>query len=74
LSAPALHPVYSATKHAVVGLTKCYGSDYHLERTGVRVNAVCPTLAKTNIQKNINCQSLDEGESTRLLANVKLLE
>ncbi|GBN98914.1 hypothetical protein AVEN_102418-1 [Araneus ventricosus] len=69
-----LLPVYCATKHAVVGLTKSYGSDYHLERTGVRVNAICPTKTKTNLQLNISSHSLDEAECTRLAANVKFLE
>ncbi|XP_055946009.1 15-hydroxyprostaglandin dehydrogenase [NAD(+)]-like [Argiope bruennichi] len=74
LSGNALHPVYSATKHAVVGFTKSYGSAYHLERTGVRVNAICPTLANTNLQKNIYSSSLDEGECSRQLANINILE
>ncbi|CAL1284467.1 unnamed protein product [Larinioides sclopetarius] len=70
----SVYPVYSATKHAVVGLTKSYGSDYHLERTGVRVNALCPAATKSILQQNISRNSLDEGESIRLHREVKFLE
>ncbi len=36
---------YSASKHAVVGLTRAVASE--LGGTGVRVNAVCPTFVRT---------------------------
>ena len=36
---------YSASKHAVVGLTKAEADEY--SRFGVRVNAICPAFAKT---------------------------
>ncbi|KAG5678578.1 hypothetical protein PVAND_008240 [Polypedilum vanderplanki] len=34
-------PIYCATKHAIVGLTKAYGNDYHYNLTGVRVICYC---------------------------------
>jgi len=36
---------YSATKHAVVGLTKTAAKEYG--KQGIRVNAICPALTKT---------------------------
>lgn len=35
-------PVFTATKHAVAALTRCYGDKYHTDLTGVRVLALCP--------------------------------
>lgn len=35
-------PVFTATKHAVAALTRCYGDQCHVELTGVRVVAMCP--------------------------------
>lgn len=36
-------PVFTATKHAVAALTRSYGDPYHLNLTGVRVVALCPS-------------------------------
>lgn len=36
-------PVFTATKHAVAALTKCYGNQYHVNLTGVRVISICPS-------------------------------
>jgi 15-hydroxyprostaglandin dehydrogenase (NAD) len=35
-------PVYTATKHAILGLTKSSGDPYHFNITGVKVIAYCP--------------------------------
>ncbi|GJQ71203.1 hypothetical protein Trydic_g1100 [Trypoxylus dichotomus] len=43
-------PVFTATKHAVAALTRSYGDPYHVNLTGVRVIAVCPTPAETALQ------------------------
>ncbi|XP_070499395.1 15-hydroxyprostaglandin dehydrogenase [NAD(+)]-like [Chironomus tepperi] len=34
-------PIYTATKHAIIGLTKAYGDQYHFNQTGVRVICYC---------------------------------
>ncbi|KAI8331946.1 hypothetical protein BC941DRAFT_517327 [Chlamydoabsidia padenii] len=40
-----LAPMYSASKHAIIGLTKSYGS--LLKPTNIRVNAVAPSFIET---------------------------
>jgi NAD(P)-dependent dehydrogenase (short-subunit alcohol dehydrogenase family) len=47
LVATAFDPIYGANKHAVVGLVRAVGAAY--ANTGVRVNALCPGFADTNI-------------------------
>ncbi|GFG40407.1 hypothetical protein Cfor_07241 [Coptotermes formosanus] len=42
-------PVYVATKHAVIGLSRSFGLPYHFDRTGVRVLAMCPGVTDTRL-------------------------
>lgn len=52
-------PSYSASKHAVLGLTKSAGLYY--ARRGIRINAVCPGGVRTAIMDD-NIVNLDGGE------------
>lgn len=45
---PAL-PVYSTSKHGLVGLARCLGRHPSALRANVRVNAVCPAIVDTPI-------------------------
>jgi NAD(P)-dependent dehydrogenase (short-subunit alcohol dehydrogenase family) len=47
LAGAARLSVYSAAKHGVVGLTRAAAAEYASK--GIRVNAVCPSYARTNM-------------------------
>lgn len=52
-------PIYSANKHAVVGLVRSIGDLYAAE--GIRVHALCPSFAHTNIIKGSEQTLMDMG-------------
>jgi NAD(P)-dependent dehydrogenase (short-subunit alcohol dehydrogenase family) len=45
---------YSASKHGVIGLTKCAAMDYAGE--GIRINAICPGLVRTSLVEGVMAQ------------------
>jgi NAD(P)-dependent dehydrogenase (short-subunit alcohol dehydrogenase family) len=49
--APPFDPVYVANKHAVVGLVRSLAVEYASQ--DIRVNALCPSFAETNIIEGI---------------------
>ncbi|XP_054717597.1 uncharacterized short-chain type dehydrogenase/reductase y4vI-like [Uloborus diversus] len=57
---PAL-PIYVASKHAVVGLTRSYGLPHHFEKDGVLFAALCPSFVNTDILDDIRTKSLIQG-------------
>jgi NAD(P)-dependent dehydrogenase (short-subunit alcohol dehydrogenase family) len=59
LTGTAFDPVYGANKHAVVGLVRALGDDW--PNQGVRVNALCPGFADTEIVNEIRGMLSDSG-------------
>ena len=59
LVAAPFDPIYCANKHAVVGLVRSLGSAYEPE--GIRIHALCPSFARTNIIKGAEQNLIDMG-------------
>jgi NAD(P)-dependent dehydrogenase (short-subunit alcohol dehydrogenase family) len=59
LTGTAFDPVYGANKHAVVGLVRAIGDDW--PGHGIRVNALCPGFADTEIVNEIRDMLADSG-------------
>ena len=59
LVAAPFDPIYAANKHAVVGLMRSLGPVY--EPDGIRVHALCPSFAYTNIIKGSEQTLFDMG-------------
>ena len=56
--------VYSASKHAVIGLTK--SAAWECTGTGVRVNAVCPGLIETGMTKPVFDRAKERGTQDKI--------
>jgi NAD(P)-dependent dehydrogenase (short-subunit alcohol dehydrogenase family) len=59
LVAAPFDPIYAANKHAVVGLMRSLGESYAAD--GIRVHALCPSFAHTNIIRGSEQTLLDMG-------------
>ncbi|XP_046752279.1 15-hydroxyprostaglandin dehydrogenase [NAD(+)]-like [Diprion similis] len=59
-------PVYIATKHAVIGLTRSFGLPYHFEKTGVRVISMCPSFTNTQLITECVGRTLDSVEQDHI--------
>lgn len=56
-------PTYVASKHAVVGLTRSYGHEYHLNKDGVLVMALCPAYVETDILLELGAKAIAQDVS-----------
>ncbi|XP_043523382.1 uncharacterized protein LOC122535699 [Frieseomelitta varia] len=45
-------PIYTATKHAIIGLSQSLADSYQYEKTGIRVITLCPGLTETALTVN----------------------
>jgi NAD(P)-dependent dehydrogenase (short-subunit alcohol dehydrogenase family) len=68
LVAAPFDPIYAANKHAVVGLMRSLGESYAVD--GIRVHALCPSFAHTNIIKGSEQTLIDMGFPIIDVANV----
>ncbi|KAF5305617.1 hypothetical protein FQR65_LT07698 [Abscondita terminalis] len=46
-------PTLSAAEHAIVGLSKSFGSNIHTSKSGIRVVCFCPGFTSTNFIKDL---------------------
>ncbi|XP_033320904.1 15-hydroxyprostaglandin dehydrogenase [NAD(+)] [Megalopta genalis] len=51
-------PIYSATKAAIVNFTRAFGHQYHVDLTGVKVMALCPSATDSKLLKDVSKQLL----------------
>lgn len=61
-------PVYTATKHAVVGLTKTAALEY--ARSNIRINAICPVFTRSPLVDQLFAQAPDYER--KLVRNIPL--
>jgi NAD(P)-dependent dehydrogenase (short-subunit alcohol dehydrogenase family) len=67
----ALTPVYTASKHAIVGLTKSIALDYAAE--GIRCNCVCPGITDTPmLREHLQAQPHPEAALAARLRRVPM--
>ena len=69
--------IYAAAKHGVVGLTRSVAQEY--ARLGVRINAVCPSFARTpmatsQLGQNVRGKVLTEEQMVRGIPMARLAE
>jgi NAD(P)-dependent dehydrogenase (short-subunit alcohol dehydrogenase family) len=61
-------PVYVASKHAVLGLTKSAAIGY--AKSGIRINAVAPGLVKTNMISSVDKQFMETLKSMHPIGRI----
>ncbi|KAF5299860.1 hypothetical protein FQA39_LY11397 [Lamprigera yunnana] len=53
-------PLYTATKYAIIGLTRSFGTDLHYNISNVRIFAICPGFTDTRMMSNSRETVLDK--------------
>lgn len=66
LTGASMLSAYSASKHAVIGLTKSVAKEYGA--TGIRCNAVCPSPIDTRMMRSLEDGMKGEGEREAIQA------
>src|SRR5258708_26859931 len=67
----ALTPVYTTSKHAIVGLTRSIALDYAVD--GIRCNCVCPGITDTPmLREHLNVQADPEAALAARLRRVPM--
>src|SRR5437667_10561461 len=67
----SLTPVYTTSKHAIVGLTKSIALDYAAD--GIRCNCVCPGITDTPmLREHLNAQPHPDRALAKRLRRVPL--
>ena len=61
---------YSASKHAVIGITKTVAMEY--AKNNIRVNAICPVFTVTPMFDPVAMDKLKTGISEKLKANIPM--
>ena len=52
-------PLYSTTKHGVIGLTRAFGTEYYYKKYQSRIMAICPGLTHTYMIEAKNLPGVD---------------
>ncbi|XP_069487536.1 15-hydroxyprostaglandin dehydrogenase [NAD(+)] [Ambystoma mexicanum] len=66
----AYQPVYSASKHGVIGFTRAIAAAAHIGNYGVRINTLCPAFVDTPLLESIEKEEI-MGEYYKYKDNIK---
>ncbi|KAF2966218.1 hypothetical protein GQX73_g7337 [Xylaria multiplex] len=66
-------PLYSASKHAIIGLVRSLGAVYGQPHIGIRINALAPAVFETNISSNSLFKKMVVTPPSTLVAGVEKL-
>lgn len=55
-------PIYTGTKHFIIGFTRSMGNDYFFNQSKVKLMAFCPGITKTRTPFDVNQGQLGQFE------------